>query len=140
MIVTLLNGRSRNVSVGEYQLDWDGPRKVSKVQRAVEEFLRPYWTGKMVLGEWRIPGTKLRLDLVNVSDGLLVEVDGDQHASYNPHFHGSLSGYRASIKRDLQKDRFAELNGWTLVRITEADVKNGALSAQWFMDTYNVTL
>lgn len=140
MLVTLLNGRTRDVSYGQYVMKWDEPRKVSKVQAAVEAFLRPYWTGKVVLREWRVPGSRLRIDLFCVAESVMVEIDGRQHESYNPHFHGSPSGYRASIKRDLAKERLAELNQWTLVRITEADVKAGALCPEWFKKTYNVIL
>lgn len=140
MLFKTLNGHTQNVPIGPYILDWNKPRKISKVQREVETFLRPYWMGKQVLVEFRIPSTRLRIDLMVPSDELIVEVDGSQHMIYNSHFHVSLSGYRASIGRDLDKEKFAENNGFTLVRITEDDVKAGALCSEWFKKTYNVTL
>ena len=133
-----LNGRERNLSTARYRIDWD--KAISGPQKAVKDFLRPYWENKLVLEEARIPNTRLRIDLMCPSEGLIVEVDGGQHESYNQFFHGSLAGYVKSIKSDLQKQQFADLNGYTLIRIKEDEIKRGLLSAEWIKETFGVTL
>lgn len=140
MLFTDLKGRQRDVSLSQYLIDWEPVREVSKPQAAAKAFFRPYWEHKQVLEELRIPGSKMRVDLVCIPDLLMVEVDGSQHGLYNAHFHGSLSGYTKAIKRDLDKERFAEANGFTLIRITEDDIKQGKLNTKWIKETFGVVL
>ena len=53
---------------------------------------------------------------------LAIEVDGEQHNSYNRHFHGkSKLNFIESIKRDSQKELFCERNKIKLVRIYLSD-------------------
>lgn len=94
----------------------------------------------MVCEELRVPSSKLRLDLVCVTDQLIVEVDGVQHDLYNPWMHGSLSGYSAAQKRDLEKERFAEVNGFKLIHIKDDEIRRGLLSCDWIKETFGVEL
>mgnify|MGYP001617861671 CR=1 FL=1 len=139
MLFKTLNGRERNVSVNRYRVDWEREKEVSGPQGKVKKFLRPYWEGKMVLEEFRVPSTRLRLDLYDVSDGIVVEVSpAATHTMYNPFMHGSLSGYRNTIKRDLLKEDWCRLNGLTLVTLIDEDIAN--LSAALFLERFGVTL
>src|SRR4051812_518009 len=94
-------GRQVDVSIAPHLIDWD--YIVSKPQKAVKDFLRPYWTHKRVLEEFPVPGTKMRVDLLclspgpNDTDGIVVEVSPKQHDQFNKFFHGSLAGFRASL-------------------------------------------
>ena len=133
-----LKGRQRDVNLNRYLIDWD--RKVSGPQKAVKDFLRPYWGHKRVCEELRVPYSKLRLDLVCVTDQLIVEVDGEQHEIYNPWMHRSLNGYAAAQKRDLEKERFAEVNGFRLIHIKDDEIKRGLLSRDWIKETFGVEL
>jgi hypothetical protein len=140
MLFISLNGQPREVPVNRYRIDWDPEREVSGPQKAVKAFLRPYWEHKLVMEEMRIPGGKKRLDLICPEDGLIVEADGRQHDIYVPFLHGSKAGYCAAIKRDLEKDKFAEMNGFTLIRIKQDEIEAGLLSAAWVKETFGVTL
>ncbi len=90
-----------------------------------------------------IPGTKLRVDLLCLSpygdsEGVMVEVSPGQHDKFNKFFHGSLAGFRASLKRDLKKAAWAERNKLTYVELGDEDLK--ALSPQLFLDKFGLTL
>ncbi len=137
MLFKNLNGRDVNLSTKQYLIDWD--HVVSGPQKAVKDFLRPYWEPtKMVLEEARIPSTLLRLDLFNISDMIVVEIDGTQHDDFNEFMHGSLAGYRAMMKRDLDKLKWAELNGLTSIVIKQKEIP--LLSAEWMKKTFGLVL
>lgn len=136
MNVLNLRGRPAKLNVIKYRIDWD--HEVSGPQKVVKDFLHPYWENDLVLEECRIPNSLLRIDLLNLSRSIVVEVSPPKvHATFNPFFHGSLAGYRASIGRDLDKVRFAELNKLTYVEIDDPSTQ---LNAAWFRDTHGVTL
>lgn len=133
-----LKGRTRKVNVIKYRIDWEPNREVSRPQAAVKRFLRPYWENDLVTEELRVPSCLLRVDLINWSRSIMVEVSPkESHAQYNPFFHGSVSGHLASMKRDLDKVTFARLNGLTYVEIDQPDVQ---LNAAWFKAHHDITL
>lgn len=136
MILLDINGRQRNVSTTRYLIKWD--RVVSRPQKAVKDFLRPYWQGDVVLEELRIPGSLSRCDLININHKVVVEVSPSQHTQYHPFFHGSLAGFRASIKSDLRKQHWAEMNGFRFVEVLDEDIN--VLTPKWFLDKYGVVL
>lgn len=135
-IFKTLKGKDREVSLKQYRIDWD--KKVSGPQKQVKDFLYPYWKIDTVVEEMRIPGSRLRVDLININKNIMVEIDGVQHDKYNSFMHGSLSGWTASIKRDLEKERWAEMNGLTYVAIKQHEIP--LLTPKWFLDNFNVTL
>ena len=138
MFFVALNGRLRDVPINRYRVNWN--KMVSGPQKAVKDFVRPYWEQKLVLEEMRIPGGLKRLDLICPPDSIIIEVDGLQHDLYNPWMHGSKAGYLKSMKSDLQKQQFADLNGYTLIRIKDEEIKRGLLSVAWIQETFGITL
>lgn len=139
MIFLTLNGLSKkDIPIKKYLIDWAPEREVSGPQGKVKAFLRPYWGNETVLEEMRIPGSRLRLDLFNVNRGIVVEIDGAQHDKPNLFMHGSFSGFKASVKRDLAKERWAEMNKLTYVVIKEKEIP--LLSAEWIEATFGVIL
>lgn len=130
--------READVNISQYKIDWD--RKVSGPQFAVKEFLYPYWKRKIILEEFRIPGSLLRLDLVNITDRVIVEVSPNStHNEYNPFFHGkNPQNFANAIQRDLAKHKWAEQNDFVLVEIFDEDI--GDLSSAWFKEKYNIYL
>lgn len=138
MIFTTLSGHPRDVSMTAYKVDWE--RKVSRPQKRVKDFLRPYWEGDAVYEEVRIPGCLFRVDLINVNKAIMVEVSPIQHHTADHWFHGgSMAKWKASLKRDIQKERWAELNQLTYVELTQDDLDTG-LSAELFLSRFGVTL
>lgn len=130
-----LKGRPANIKVADYSIDWD--KKVSLPQYECKQFLRPYWKDDVVCEEMRLPKSLLRIDLTNWNKRIVVEVSPPHHTTFSPFFHRSLAGYRASIKRDLDKVKWAELNGFLFIEITDDDLP---LSPKWFLEKHQVTL
>ncbi len=121
MVFKTLNGRERDISIKRYRVDWD--RKVSGPQKAVKDFLRPYWENDIVLEECPVVGTRSRIDLLNVNKAVMVEVSPESSHSYNAFFHGgSLTRFKDALKRDLSKGDYARINGFDLVELTEVDL------------------
>jgi hypothetical protein len=131
-----LKGRIHRVNPSNYAVDWE--KIISAPQKAVKDFLYPYWKNDLVLEEARIPSSLYRIDLVNVSKNIMIEVSPvSSHSKYNPFFHGSLAGYRAAIKRDLEKARWAALNG---LKYIEIDDQPTQLTEEYFAKHYEVLL
>ena len=125
-----------DVSINKYKVDWN--HKVSGPQKKVKDFLKQFWLREVILEEMRIPGTLMRIDLINLTQKIAVEVSPEQHSSYNPFFHGSLAGYRASIKRDMEKENWINLNNFTYVELAGEDLEN--LSRKLFKEKFGVIL
>lgn len=139
MKVKGLNGRTYNLKVSDYAIDWS--RKVSGPQKAVKDFLRPFWAHHVICEELPVPtgrGRPVRFDLVNLTRKVIVEVSPQSSHSFNRFFHKSRVGFGAAVKRDLDKEAWATANGFTFVEITDADMP--LLSAEWFQSTYGITL
>jgi hypothetical protein len=133
-----VSGGEKNVEIGKYKIGWDS-KSLSKFQFAVKQFLRPIWQFNDVYEELNVAGTKLKIDFWNKSKMIAIECDGLQHKEFNPFFHaGSRANLSKQIMRDDKKERFCELNGITLIRILETDVKN--LTRQWFRDHWQIEI
>jgi hypothetical protein len=128
----------QNVNVADYRLDWSNPPHISKPQTKVMEFLRPYWISHVVLSEFRIPGSRMRCDFVNLTRQIVLEVSPDGSHSFNPFFHKNRFKFGAAMKRDLDKEKWAVKNGFLFIEVLEDDLNN--LSPEWFLDKYSVTL
>jgi len=48
---------------------------------------------------------------------LAIEVHGQQHYQYTPHFHHTRAGFLASKQRDRDKVLWCEINGLTIVEL-----------------------
>lgn len=115
-------GREVNVNPAKYRVDWE--RVVSKPQKAVKDILRPYWENKNVCEEFNIPSSKMRVDILNFTDMIAVEVSpASTHNLYNEFFNKNRSNYLRAQKRDLQKVQWLEDNGFEVVEIFDEDLK-----------------
>lgn len=134
-------GRFKDVNVAHYRVDFDGEQG-SDFSAEVLDLLYPYIKYDVVLAEFPVVGTRLRYDYIDLNRKLAIECDGVQHddpLAY--HNRGSKAVWLAQIKRDDLKNRMAEANGWTMVRIKPDDMP--ALRKdikKWFWDTYEVNL
>lgn len=127
---------SKNVS--QYLIDWEAASR-SKVQFNTKRFLKQYWKNHIVYEEFPVFGSRLKVDIVNATLRIAVEVHGKQHSAYNKFFHGdSRLNYLKSIKRDVAKEKWLSLNKFQLVEIYEDEVKN--LTEQFFVDKFNIKL
>jgi len=131
-------GRLANKNVHSYIIDWQKPCR-SKIQFATKQFLKTFWKNHVVYEEFPVFGSRLKVDIVNATLRIAVEVQGKQHTSYNKFFHGeSRLNYLKSIKRDVVKEKWLSANNFKFVEIYEDEVKD--LSTQFFKDKFNIIL
>lgn len=118
-----LTGRTRRiVKPKKYLINWSGPSR-SKLQRRVKTFLEQYWKNQIVFEEFPVAGTKLSLDFYNANKKIAIEVQGEQHNRYVPHFHGSNKiNYINQLRRDQEKLKFCEINEINLIEIYQKDM------------------
>ena len=131
-------GRQQYKNVEKYRVDWDAKCR-SKIQFKVKTFLRQYWENHIVYEEFPVYGTRLKVDLLNASNKIAIEVQGKQHEQFNKHFHSnSRLKYLQSIKRDVKKSQWLEKNEFTVVEIMQDEVPG--LDENFFLEKYNITL
>lgn len=114
-------GRQISKNLSKYEIDWD--RKVSAPQKRVKDIVYPDWYGDRVFEELLIPSSRLRVDLVNFSKMLVIEISPKQHREYNEFFHKNRSNFLAAQKRDFDKIKWVEENGFTYIEIDQDDLK-----------------
>ena len=119
----LLNIRGKLVSknVSYYLIKWDKPSR-SNFQFDVKQFLKKYWQNHIVYEEFPVYGTKLRVDILNATMRIAVEVNGVQHVEFSKFFHGYKSNFFRSIQRDINKIQWLELNNFKIVEIEPTDM------------------
>lgn len=124
-----LSGKERLLkNAKKYIINWEAKSK-SNFQWRVKQFLLPYWKHDVVFEEMRIVGSRLSLDFYNANKKIAIEVQGKQHQTYNPHFHGNnRQNWLLQLKRDDLKLNFCLTNGIELVEIYESDI----LSKEFF--------
>ena len=133
-----VNGNLQKKNVSKYLIDWDKKSR-SKIQFKVKKFLEPFWKGHIVFEEFPVYGSKLKVDILNASNKVAIEVQGNQHNSFNKFFHGdSRLKYLESIKRDVMKAEWLESNNFKLIEINQNEVNE--LSKQFFEDKFKVFL
>jgi len=133
-----VNKRLRNRSVTKYLINWNSKSR-SKIQFKVKQFLKTYWNAHVVFEEFPVYGTRLKVDILNATIKVAIEVQGKQHSSFNKFFHGnSRAKYLASIKRDFEKSQWLELNNYKLIEIEEDEI--GLLSKEFFQKKLNLKL
>ena len=120
----LKTGKEVNISVDKYYINWD--KQISKPQKAVKDFVYPLWKYDNVLEEFVIPGSRLRIDILNLSKKIAIEVSPDStHKNFNKFMHGSrATGYLNTFKRDSEKIKWIEENGFDFIEITDTELKN----------------
>lgn len=133
-----IHGKLISKNVSKYLINWDKPCK-SRPQWKVKQFLKPYWRGSVCYEEFPVYSTLLKVDLLNASYKIAIEVHGNQHENFNKHFHhNSRAAFLASIKRDHNKAMWLELNDFKLYIIYEYEVDN--LSIGFFKEKLGLSL
>lgn len=130
-----------NISPTPYIIDWD--KKVSGPQKLVKDSIRPYWGTHVMLEEFRIPGCLLRVDLMNLTRYVAIEVSPEStHGEFNKFMHGSREGYKNVMRRDMQKIDWLEDNGFTVVEVDDEALElfEAGQVKEWFKDYYDITL
>ena len=117
-----IRGKLQSRLVSKYLIKW-GKKSRSKIQFKVKQFLKSYWENHIVYEEFPVYGSRMKVDILNATKKIAVEVNGRQHSSFNAFFHkNSRQNYLNSIKRDCQKAEWLDKNGFTLIEIEEEEV------------------
>lgn len=133
----LNSNKEINVSVNKYLIKWDGKCR-SKFQFDVKQWFKKYWFNSVCLEEFRIPGSLLRCDLVNLNKRIIVEINGVQHDSFNKHFHmDNRENFRKQIVRDQHKRNWATENDFSIIEIIPEDLP---LTLSFFKERYEIEI
>lgn len=133
-----INGQMVSWSLEKHRIDWDG-ESLSKSQKQVKAFLRPFWERLAVYEEAMLPGTKLRLDFFCKSRMIAIEFDGIQHDKYNKFFmNDNRSNYIKQRMRDEKKNELCQLNEIILLRFKPSDLK--IMSKSWVRDKWGIEI
>ncbi len=131
-------GRSVTKNVTKYLIDWDAKSR-SKLQFDAKQFFRQYWSGQVVYEEFPVFGTRMKVDILNATKRIAIEVNGEQHDKFNKFFHNnSRAKYLDSIKRDMKKAEWLEKNSFTLIEIYKKDIKD--LSRDFFKQNFLIEI
>lgn len=132
-----INGRLVYKSVSKYRIVWDGKSR-SQPQFLAKQFLKTYWSTQVVYEEFPVYGTLMRVDILNATKNIAIEINGAQHSQFSKHFHGSRTNYFNSIQRDMLKRGWLEKNGFNIIEIEDHEV--AALSLEFFVKKFNISI
>ena len=133
-----VNGKLVNKNVKRYLINWEAKSR-SKLQYKFKAFFYPYWKNHIVYEEFPVYGSMLKIDLLNATKKIAVEIQGSQHESFNKFFHdNSRLKYLESIKRDVKKEKWIDTNGFKFIELYENDLKN--LSPQYIEEKCGVLI
>ena len=133
-----IKGRLVNKSVTKYRIKWDAECR-SNFQYEVKQFFKTYWYGQICYEEFPVYGTRMKVDLINMTKRIAVEVQGAQHEEFNKFFHNnSRANYLKSITRDHDKIVWLENNNFKILEIFEADL--ASLSKKYIFDKFEVSI
>jgi hypothetical protein len=133
-----INGKLVNKNVNKYRIDWDGKSR-SNLQFKFKQFFYPYWKNHIVFEEFPVYGSMMKVDLFNATKKIAIEIQGNQHESFNKFFHdNSRLKYLQSIKRDVAKSKWIEINNFKYLELYESDLK--ILSPQYIEDKFAINI
>jgi hypothetical protein len=132
-----INGREVNKIVTPYLIKWKAKSR-SKFQFSVKQFLEPLWRHQICFEEFPVYGTLQRVDFLNATKKIAIEVNGRQHTEYVEHFHKNRANYLRSIKRDWVKTEWLESNDFQLVEIEIQDLPH--LSPEWIDEKFGIEI
>lgn len=133
-----ITGRVINKNVSQFLIDWDKTSR-SKIQFQVKQFLKPFWKHHVCYEEFPVFGSRMKVDFMNFTKQIAIEVNGDQHSSFNKFFHNnSRLNYLNSIKRDVKKAQWLEKNGFQIIELETKDLDK--LSFDYINHTFNISL
>lgn len=118
-----------SITTYKYLINWETDGN-SKPERLFRDLIYKYWKNQIILFQFRIPGSLLKIDFLNVNKRLAVEIDGAQHDKFNPFFHNnSKNTFVQAMKRDIDKDEWCEDNQIKILRLNEEDLDNFSFKA-----------
>lgn len=141
MKIPNINGRLVNLNINKYTVDWN-KTNISGPQRTIQDFLLPYWKYHIVCTELRIPSSLLRIDLINFTLKIAIEISPESHHNtYNEFFHKNRIGYLNSIKRDFQKQNYIEnILKYKFIELFDVDLLKENLNQKYWIEKFGIYL
>ena len=133
----LKNDNLVNVNVFNYKLNFDKIQG-SRPEVAVKKFLKPFWSNDLVLEEFMIPGSRLRIDIVNINKMIVCEVSPASTHSFNKFFHGNRATFFLRLRAEMDKENWCINNGFKYVDLGDEELAN--LTQKMFKEKYNISL
>jgi len=131
-------GKLVKKNVNKHLIKWDGKSR-SKLQYQVKQFLKPHWKNHICYEEFPAYGCKLKVDILNATLRIAVEINGPQHSKFNPFFHNnSRTQFFHGIQRDMRKREWLEKNDFQLIEINEDEIPK--LSRDFIKEKFGVDI
>jgi hypothetical protein len=125
-------------NLNKYKIDWDGLSR-SKAQFNTKQFLKRYWSSHKVYEEFPVIGSRLKIDILNLTKKIAIEVNGQQHEKFNSFFHdNNRFKFLKGIKNDFHKENFLKLNDINLLIIYDYEVRD--LNLKFFEDKFGLII
>ena len=133
-----IKGRLVNKSVTKYRIKWDAECR-SNFQFEVKQFFKTYWYGQICYEEFPVYGTRMKVDLINMTKRIAVEVQGAKNYKFNNFFHNnSRAIYLRSITRDYEKRTWLESNKFKILEIIDEDLP--LLSRSYIQEKFEINI
>ena len=136
----LLNMKNELVyrNLHRFLIKWEAKSK-SKIQFQLKQLLKPMWQNYIVYEEFPVYSTRLKVDFVNASLKIAIELSPESHhGAYNAFFHKNKMGYIRSIGRDCKKADWLIMNKFQFLELTEEDLKN--FSREYIKEKFDILL
>jgi hypothetical protein len=131
-------GKLQSKNVTKFLIDWEGKSR-SKLQFKAKQFFKTVWENQIVYEEFPVFGSRMKVDFLNATKKIAIEVNGPQHSSFNKFFHNnSRMKYLDSLKRDHEKSLWLEQNNFTLVELEKKDVET--LSRELLCEKFKIII
>lgn len=121
MKVKDLSGRWHTWNLTGHVPPENATRARSQGHLRMRELLRELYPTDSILEEVSLPGIGLYADFYLPQRKKMVEVHGEQHFKYVPHFHGNPQGFAESKVRDKNKEEWCNINGIEYVAVKDSD-------------------
>jgi len=115
MKVKSLDGREHTLDLTEKFVYQDDRRPRSDLHVRCRALLQSVFPSWRVYEEVNIPGEQLFIDFFIPRRKIAIEVQGEQHFKFVPHFHANRMEFMHSQARDRRKARWCSENGIALV-------------------------
>jgi hypothetical protein len=89
----------------------------SELHLRAKAILKKKYSTMVILEEVPIPGSQLKLDFFVPQLIMAVEVQGQQHTKFNPHFYKDKTAFRRAQLNDQAKKEWCEQHGLNFVEL-----------------------
>lgn len=137
--MTLYNIKGRLVkqNVFDYLINWDAKSK-SLIQYQTKQFLKPFWSPHICYEEFPVYGSKMRVDILNATLKIAIEVNGPQHDEFHYFHNGKPYNFVKGVRNDVTKIKWFKKNEFQYVELSYKEIP--LLSKDFFKEKFNIIL